>query len=401
MSHSSPPDETGQQTPSAGNPRQQPLLSRWISLSGWMGLIGGIAVSLLALSAFIAPNFWFTDNMSFFQRQFLGAGICGFIGGLAGLTVPHRLPLLYRKILVVLLVFLVTVGGLMMARIATVSKPMDETQHLNEPGRKSIRVVSINLERLFLADGGLASYLAEVRPDVIIVEEVAWRWQEERRRRQLDNTQLTGYRAYPSQLAVGELGDIAIFSRFPILRNEPILVPGEAEGTSEAAREIMSLTLDVDGTPLNLLAVHPASPRSKPRWQDRQTYLQTLTSEVSRLQKTETNNTLVIGDWNLSPWSGHFLKFLTDQNMSTAFPGGFPQTTRFFFDYRLHWLLGAVVDHFAVSPGIDILNVSLGPDIRSDHLPLVVDLALSDTTKAPVIQPESEAGRASGNTSGN
>ena len=42
----------------------------------------------------------------------------------------------------------------------------------------------------------------------------------------------------------------------------------------------------------------------------------------------------------------------------------------------LYWILGSPVDQFAVSDDIKVLNVSTGPDIGSDHLPLIIEIEL-------------------------
>ena len=86
--------------------------------------------------------------------------------------------------------------------------------------------------------------------------------------------------------------------------------------------------------------------------------------------------TLVIGDWNMSPWSGRFAGFLEEHGLHAAFPGGIPGTTRFFHDYRLRRFLGAVVDNVAASNDVFIETVALGPDTGSDHVALIVDLRL-------------------------
>ncbi len=352
-----------------------PFLDRWLSLAGWLGIAGGISVCLLGFSAFVAPGFWFADNMSFFLRQFLGAGVFGFFGGAAGLIARHRLPLLYRKLLTVLLVMLITFGGLMMARIDALTQAPSEGE--SHPAGKAVRIVSINLEHLPLTDGTLVSFLEDVRPDVLVLQEVAWQWQ----RRDAAIRSIAGTGPYPDNLVETDLGDIVVFSDLPVLRTDHV-VSGDQTGLRKDLREIVSLKLDLGGTALDLTTVHPDSPRSLDRWQRRQDYLAALDTEVQRLSNEDGAAQVVIGDWNLSPWSGHFLSFLERNGLSTGFPNGMPQTTRFFYDYRLHWLLGAVVDHVAVSDEVRIAQVELGPDIGSDHLPLIVDLMIPETQDA-------------------
>ncbi len=350
-------------------------MARWISLVGWMGIAGGMAVCILGFSAFLAPGFWFTDNMSFFQRQFVGAALCGLIGGLAGLTVSHRLPVLYRKSILILGVMIVTLGGLLMARIDAVTPDMPEAEGARPA--KRIRLVSINLEHLDLRDEILIAYLDSLKADVIVLEETSFGWQRRHMTGSGGTSELTSFGPYPVHVAEGTLGDVVVFSRFPVTRLTPVTITGHDNGNpyDDTNREVLSLTLDLGDQPLNLIAVHPSSPRTPARWSDRQAYFEAVGTEIDRLDAQAP--LIVFGDWNLSPWSGHFLRLLTDNGLTTAFPDGLPQTTRFFFDYRLHWLLGAIVDHVAVSAGIVIDNVELGPVLPTDHLPLVVDVSVA------------------------
>ena len=356
-------------------------MARLLSLAGWLSLAGGFGFCLLGLSAFIAPGFWITDNMSFFVRQFLGFGICGFAGGLIGLAVRHRLPGLYRRLLLILLVLVVTLASLMVARVAAVT---DTDATSASAGGKDLRLVSINLEHLFFGDESLFTYLSELDADIIVLQESGWEWQQYAWDRRVGPTQIAGSGPYHAHVGSGALKGIVIFSRYPIetLRYTPIKGPEQIEGYFDLDREFISLEIDVNGTPLSMIAVHPMTPRKGPLWGLRQDYFSKLREEADRLSKNASGNLVIIGDWNTSPWSGNFLTFLTDLDLTTSFPAGIPQTTRFFFDYRLHWLLGAVVDHVAVSPQVHIKAVALGPELPTDHLPLVVDLTIGQDKDA-------------------
>lgn len=342
------------------------------SLIGWLGLTGGVIVCLLGLAAFAAPGFWAADNMSFFLRQFLAAGLAGLLGGLLGLTVPHRRPVLYKSFLGLYALLFAVLAG------ATVWRTVEHTRSVAaaSPGETSLRIVATNLERLFLETPTLTGFLKKAEPDIMVFEETSW-WLQERHWKNLGRPiGAVGEPPFPEHLFVGPLGDISVYSRFPILESKSIIVEQKPGQPRQDIREILVLKLDVDGRPVNLVAVHPSSPRSEAQWIRRQTYLERLEAVLKDLQSQSDTETIVIGDWNLSPWSAYFSNLFGRLNLHTAFAGGYPQTTRFFFDYRLHWVLGAVVDHVAVTPGLRFARVRLGPDIGSDHLPLMADIVL-------------------------
>ena len=347
------------------------------SLIGWLSLTAGISVCLLGLAAFAAPGFWAADNMSFFLRQFLAAGLAGQFGGLLGFTVPHRRPGLYKSFLVLHTLLFAVLAGSTVWRTVEHTRPVTAAM----PGETSLRVVATNLESLFLENRALTDFLKQADPDIMVFEETDW-WLQKHHWQKLGRPiGAIGKPPFPKHLVVGSLGDISVYSRFPILESRSIIVENEPGQQRQDIREILVLKLDVDGKPVNLVAMHPSSPRSEVRWIRRQTYLKRLEAVVAELKAQGDAETIVIGDWNLSPWSAYFSNLFGKLNLGTAFPDGFPQTTRFFFDYRLHWILGAVVDHVAITPGLRFSGVKLGPDIGSDHLPLIADIVLPGVAK--------------------
>lgn len=348
------------------------------SLICWCGSLGALTFCLLGISSFVAPDFWFTDNMSFFLRQFLAAGLVGCLAGAFGLLMRHRLRLIYRTVWGFALVAFLTLAG------ATAARTLENTADI-QPAQANggqIKIISINIERMFLGEKRLTAFLQKEQPDILVIQEAMW-WLQERRWKRLDlPVGGTGENGFPDYVKVGAADNLVVYSRFPILEESSRIVLGDLhEGASvvhDADRELLLLTLETGNRPLNLLAVHPDSPRSHIRWLNKRRYFAEADTLIGGSQESGRRPLLVIGDWNSAPWSARFQETLSQNGLKTAYPGGWPQTTRFFFDHRLHWLLGSPVDQFAVSDDIRILNVSTGPHVGSDHLPLIVVLELPD-----------------------
>lgn len=342
--------------------------SLWVI--GWLGVTGGFVAAGLGLSAFAAADTWFLDNMSFFLRQLMALGCTGLIASLLVLKWTRHNSGLYRAAVSILGAALLTLA------IATISRTMTTTKPLatNVSGAAALRIVSVNLEGLFLEDETLKAYLEETDADVILFQEVQWYLQLRKWARFGGTPGVTGQAPYPDFHLMGRLGDLAIYSKYPIVNTQSIIVPGTAANKTDSAREILLATIDAGLRSVDFFVVHPASPRTERRWTDRQAYLEELRAQVIDRQSKTERPVLVAGDWNMSPWSGHFPAVLAKLGLQTAFPDGLPQTTRFFFDYRLRWLLGAIVDHIAVPEGVEFLKVKLGPDIGSDHIPLEIDI---------------------------
>jgi len=357
---------------------RSPLLSL-LSFLGWCGILGALTVSALGLSAFAAPEYWLADNMSFFLRQFLAAGLAGCLAGAVGLLVRHRLPLVYRVALSLAMVALIALAGMTTVRTLSNTRPVGPLA----AGDRPVKIVSFNIEHMFLGDRVLLDFLKEEQADIIVFQEVLWGLQERRWERLGQKIGSAGENGFPEFLKVGDLGGLAVYSRFPVLKAEEQVVQGElppgANVYYDADRELLSLTLDTGKAPLHLVVIHPDSPRTEARWLNKRRYFDEVDQVLDALKAENGDNILAIGDWNSAPWSARFQETLERNGLKTAYPGGWPQTTRFFFDYRLHWILGAPVDQFAVSKDLQIVDVSLGRHIGSDHLPLIVELGQTRT----------------------
>ncbi len=78
---------------------------------------------------------------------------------------------------------------------------------------------------------------------------------------------------------------------------------------------------------------------------------------------------LVAGDFNAIPWSAGLRAFLRDTRLT-----GFNTLATWPV-----WLgfAGIPIDHAFVSRDLRILDIGTGPDIGSDHLPMLIGVALA------------------------
>ncbi|ADZ69642.1 endonuclease/exonuclease/phosphatase family protein [Polymorphum gilvum] len=353
-------------------PRRFTLPGALVWLCGWGAAAVGLGAAGLVFLPFAEPEHWFSDNLSFFLPQLLGIGLAALAVAVLSLAGPHRKRWRLAVATGLLATLLAGAATLTVARTLAVS--VDDAEVGD--AAKRLRVVSINTATLYLGTPDLLDYLKTVAADVVVLQEATWRWQLRRWEKREGNRRIAGHGPYFEHFAVGPEGDVVVFSRYPIISRRGIdpAVPGVLREV--AHREFLDIELDVAGRPVRIVAIHPASPRGARLWEARQAYYRHL-SEALRGPAAGTDlPTILIGDWNLSPWSAHFRALLKAGGLKAAFPDTIPQTTRYFADYRLRWLLGAPVDHVAVSPGLGVDRVGIGPDIGSDHLPLLVDIAL-------------------------
>jgi len=79
---------------------------------------------------------------------------------------------------------------------------------------------------------------------------------------------------------------------------------------------------------------------------------------------------VVIGDLNLTPWSPVFARLLSDGGLHDTAHGLSPTW------FSSSPFLGLRIDHILISDGIDATSWRVGPDLGSDHLPVIADLAI-------------------------
>ncbi|MCX6879516.1 MAG: endonuclease/exonuclease/phosphatase family protein [Verrucomicrobia bacterium] len=151
---------------------------------------------------------------------------------------------------------------------------------------------------------------------------------------------------------------LAVFSKHPIV--EQSLVPSTAVGVV-----MLQVTLEIDGRRVVFVGVHPASPLSAAYSRDRDEVLQDLAKRLNH----ETRPMIVAGDFNATPWS-HAMQPLFDADLRDTMLGrGFSATWR-----RGLPLVAIPIDHILVGGRISTAKRWTGPDLGSDHRPIVAEL---------------------------
>jgi len=159
----------------------------------------------------------------------------------------------------------------------------------------------------------------------------------------------------------GRWADVAIFSRWPILAAQAVeLTPGGAQA--------LQLRIDWQGQPVTVVAVHLHWPIGAQNVRLRNAELQAL----GVLARGIDGPLLIGGDFNITSWSPNFGAALAGapladcargQGLVNSWPSFFPPAA-------------IRIDHCLASAHWRVLQLSAGPALGSDHLPMVNDLAL-------------------------
>lgn len=103
-------------------------------------------------------------------------------------------------------------------------------------------------------------------------------------------------------------------------------------------------------------------------------------ASVAREHLDKGEQVVLVGDLNLTPFSPVFDRLLAQSRLwdSNILPAERPRTTPSIATWRLaNTGIGLPIDHALVSAGIGIVSRRVGPDIGSDHHPLILDLKIA------------------------
>ncbi len=216
-------------------------------------------------------------------------------------------------------------------------------------------LLSLNLLYRNTDHQDVRAYLERVQPDVLVLAELTPDWL-----RALEPALAT----YPYQLAVNQRGPwgLGVFSRFP-LRN-----PQGTDLGLPGSFNVITM-VDFPGGPVQLTAVHLASPTSPQHAARRNLQLDRLAG-LLRAQPPALPR-LLVGDLNVTPFSPYMHDLLERTGMQDARRerGGLLGTWPSWMP-----LLQVAIDHCIVDPGLAVASVERGPALGSDHYPLVIRL---------------------------
>lgn len=215
-----------------------------------------------------------------------------------------------------------------------------------------LRVLLANVHTQSTGFAEVRRLIDELSPDVIGLVEVDRRW--------LDALapSLAGYAARIEQPRSDNFG-VALYAR------------GALTGSIERfAGELPSVVarLAVDSVQVDLVLVHPPPPISAAMLADQRGQLAAVAARVGQL----TGPVIVMGDFNATPWSRPFRELVARTGLCDSRAG--------FGLGRSYPSDGAIVripiDHVLTSCSIGVRDRRVLGDVGSDHLPVVVDLAV-------------------------
>ncbi len=194
----------------------------------------------------------------------------------------------------------------------------------------------------------IAALVAETKPDLIALVETDEAWFEKLA------PALAGYQRIEQAFA-GNFG-LGLYARGT--------VTGKVE---HLGTELPTLVADValaSGPRLSFVVTHPIPPLGSAERGDQ---LSELAAIAARL-RTLPRPLVLAGDLNATPWSRAFATIaggLCDSRDGFGYQGSFPTSS---------WIVRIPIDHVLTSCDVGVADRRIGPDVGSDHLPVIVDL---------------------------
>ncbi len=312
---------------------------KFISIVFWLSLLlGTLAASFGTLAGFGGRLHWRLDLFSHFRGQyllFLGPVALVFLAGKKRWQAALAGTFALVNLLLVLSLY------------AAPPRPPESAP--------VYRVLLANVYTPNQEHHLVRELIAAEKPDFVVLIEVNERWLDALR---LDKI---GYAHTISQPRDDNFG-IALFSRH-LWETAAVQDLGGFGFESVVAR------FSLAGQPLTLVGTHPPPPRNA-GWTAMRNE-QTL--EAVRFAASQPGNAIVLGDLNITSWSPYFPALLLAGGLSDSRVGFGVQPS-----WPAHYpaFFRVPIDHILVSPGVNVWHREVGPEIGSDHLPIILDFSM-------------------------
>lgn len=315
--------------------------SRFLRLSihpwGLLSAAGSLVCAATVLG-FFGRFSWILDLLSHFRVQYL-LGLGGL--GLVFLVFRHRRPAA---------VFL----GFAALNLCPILPLYVREKGPAVPAGHTLRAMLLNVNTERGDPERVREVIQAVDPDVVVLEEISSRW--------VRNLEwLAKTHPHSSTQPREDNFGIGLFSRFPLVQADTVYI-GDAGVPSIIAR------IETGEGPLVVIATHPLPPGGAEysRWRNEQ--LEKLPEHIPASVPV-----LLLGDLNVTPWNHQFRRLLKRSGLKDSAQGRGVQPT---------WpsdipLLLIPIDHCLHSPDIFVSGRKTGPDVGSDHYPVIVDFGIN------------------------
>ena len=305
-----------------------------------VGVMLAAASSILALGA---RGHWLMDLLANFRVQY---ALYLVVAALLFFLCRNSRWAVVTAVLAALNLWIISPYLVPSPRSAVVEKELGE----------SFRLMNFNVLSSNRRHDDVIAYLREKDADFVFLLEASPEWEPALKK--LSDL----YPHQKNEIQAGNFG-IALLSKTPFQKVEV------AEYTPLIA-SIDALVL-VGDKRVRLIGTHPYPPINAKVCRLRNAHMQRLAESIAK--ETGATKTIVAGDFNMTPWSPHFVDFLSASQLEDSAKGRGVMPTWYALPL---FSFGVPIDHICVSEGIHIEDRGVGPDLGSDHRAVWVDVRI-------------------------
>lgn len=307
-------------------------------------LVLGLLTAGVFLFTFTGRYFFLAELASHFRFQMM---LSLFGIGVASTTMKR-----YRLASLLVLLALIATSGTLSMRYP-IARPVTKLQ--------TLKLMSFNV---LFTNRNYKSVIDEIvkhNPDVVTILEYSRKWESELALLRKTHPYVANE---PRQHTFG----VAIYSRYPLTKIKKSKLPA-----INIDNPFLSTVVSFDDQSIRLAAVHAYSPTSKARLSFRNQQFK----KVAELLGSSDTPTVVVGDFNCTPWSPFLKDFQKRTGLSDSRRG---------FGNQATWptqsrLLRIPIDQAFVSPNICVHNRFVGGATSSDHLPIILEISTEITSQ--------------------
>lgn len=308
-------------------------------LARWLVGLAVVFVCAVSVAAFFEGRGWLLHLTVHFPIQ-----LAALAAGLLVLTVVMRMRL---AAILTGLCLIVQIPALIWTFVPPQSVEADTT--------RAVTITTMNVNLVALNPRAFTDYLNQSNPDFLLLQDAEGldpglvRLLSER------------FGHFSSSEHFKPRGKV-LFSRQPItdFRRVPI--------ADSSDYYVYDVTLD--GQPLMLANVHTPNPTNK------QSYLvrNAVFASLAEWAQSQSGPVVIAGDLNSTPWSSQFQDLVAQSGLKPVDQGqGLTGTWPSFLGR-----FGLPIDHILVPENVAVAEVSVGPDLGSDHRPFTARLRWPD-----------------------
>lgn len=300
--------------------------------------VGGALLIVATIGVLFADVHWFVELFAHYRPHLALAAVL-----LALLSLMSRRYVFGCVLLMV---------GLMHASVLIVHWAPRSAVAVNSP--PPLRAISLNLGKQNKRLDLVTSLIERERPALVALIEI-------------DETELQVLQpvmaAYHKAEFVGDSGfGVALYSLDPMISADLVKLAGEPYPALVA-------NINRAGREITAVVAHPPPPVNA-RWA--KAHGRQIDALHALIRDGADKPVIVLADLNTSPWAPAFRRLISGLGLINASTG---------FAYAPTWpaalgVFGIPIDYCLVSRSVSVIRYRTGPDVGSDHRPIIVDLLL-------------------------